>query len=573
MEIINNPDLYHIIQNNVRGGYTSVVRRFVRANNIHTNPLFDPKNDRSTYLSYLDFNSLYPTVMQDKLPCGDIRKLDEVEMQSFLSTKLIDHESNGDYGYLILCDTEAVSREVIEKTDDLPLIIRKHHIREQDLSPLTRQWYREEKRKVPSNNFKLIGTHAAQEKMLFALPLLKLLIKLGLVVKKVHAIYTFKQEKFLAGFIEDNINARKNATCPIRKNAIKCISNSIFGRFLMNVAKYNENIDTVTNRDTFLKLARSPYFKRAVSLNDDRVVVVRHKKYSKVNHPNYIGYYILELSKLQLYHFYYNVMKANYGDRVKLVYCDTDSLITEIETDDLLREYSHGPLKGHIDTSNFQVCHPLYSTENKGKLGLLKSEVGERVIAEFVGVRPKCYSIVLADGDRVSSAKGVPKEIKKKITHQQYKDALFESEPYIFDYQGFTVRKGRMCTVKYPKRGISQVEDKRFYISTCHSRSYGHPENSTVVEEEETHTVALSSNENQEERAVTEARLAEVMGGQEDCEMEEELYELWGERDVLAEQYFPATTTRDDDMLMQAAEEEEVNQMLASIPMLDDDSE
>ena len=115
------------------------------------------------------------------------------------------------------------------------------------------------------------------------------------------------------------------------------------------------------------------------------------------------------------------------------------------------------------------------------------------------------------------------------------------------------------------------VEDKRFYISTLESRSYGHPDNSTgVVEEEEEAQITVSSpEENLEERGVTEAGLAQVMGGQEDNPMEEETYELWGERDVLTEQYFPSKTQVEveDDMLMLAAEEEEINQMLASIPL------
>ena len=212
---------------------------------------------------------------------------------------------------------------------------------------------------------------------------------------------------------------------------------------------------------------------------------------------------------------------------------------------------------------------------------MLKSEVGERVIAEFVGVRPKCYSIVLADGERVSSAKGVPRAIKKKIAHHQYKDALFQKETYTFDYRGFTVRNGRMSTVKYPKRGISIVEDKRYYISTLESRSYGHPDNSTggetgeqeeEEEEEEAQIMALSG----KERGEAEASLVRVMGGQEDCAMEEETYELWGERDMLAEQYFPTKTqiAMEDNMLMLATEEEEINQMFASIPleyMVEDD--
>ena len=80
------------------------------------------------------------------------------------------------------------------------------------------------------------------------------------------------------------------------------------------------------------------------------------------------------------------------------------------------------------------------------------------------------------------------------------------------------------------------VEDKRYYISTLESRSYGHPDNSTGVEAgEEAQIMALSSDES-DERDVTEARLSRVMGEQEVSGMEEETLELWGVRDVLAEQ-------------------------------------
>ena len=63
------------------------------------------------------------------------------------------------------------------------------------------------------------------------------------------------------------------------------------------------------------------------------------------------------------------------------------------------------------------------------------------------------------------------------------------------------------------------------------------------------------------------------MDEQEDTEMEEETYELWGERDRIVEQYFPSKIqiATEDDMLMLAAETEEINEMYASLPMEDDD--
>lgn len=110
--------------------YRSVVRRFVHANNIYTNPKFNPKQERSIYFSYLDFNILYPAdVMQEKLPSRDVRKVDKAEMQSVLCRGFFNQTiEGGNFEYLIMCDTEAVQREVIDKTYDLPLIIRKHNI-------------------------------------------------------------------------------------------------------------------------------------------------------------------------------------------------------------------------------------------------------------------------------------------------------------------------------------------------------------------------------------------------------------------------------------------------------------
>ena len=51
----------------------------------------------------------------------------------------------------------------------------------------------------------------------------------------------------------------------------------------------------------------------------------------KLNKPIYIGVCILELSKLHMYQYYYDVMNNEY-DKNKLLYTDTDSFIFHIET-------------------------------------------------------------------------------------------------------------------------------------------------------------------------------------------------------------------------------------------------
>ena len=66
-----------------------------------------------------------------------------------------------------------------------------------------------------------------------------------------------------------------------------------------------------------------------------------------------------------------------------------------------------GALKEHMDLSNFPTDHHLYNEENKGKVGLLKSETGDNPISEVICLAPKCYSALLDDGAVKTQLKGL----------------------------------------------------------------------------------------------------------------------------------------------------------------------
>ena len=171
--------------------------------------------------------------------------------------------------------------------------------------------------------------------------------------------------------------------------------------------------------DKLRRLLASPSFARANIFVDDLAAVEVHKSRLVLNRPVYVGMSILDLSKTLMYDFYYGQLKVQYGDRCQLLYTDTDSLLLEIQTEDVYRDmFAHA---GLYDTSDYPREHPLHSVENKKVLGKMTDECAGRPIAEYIGLRPKMYSILESNGNNTKKAKGVRKYVvKKHIRHKQY---------------------------------------------------------------------------------------------------------------------------------------------------------
>ena len=144
LDSISDPNLFHIININIQGGFCSVGQRHVIANNKDTNPNFDSNTMKSNYLLYDDFNSLYPTVMsQSKLPMGDFVELNGEELEDFKNQVLTEIDVEGDTGYYIYCNIKPISPGVIEKTDSYPLIISPVNIQNHHLSDFSKDLLRE----------------------------------------------------------------------------------------------------------------------------------------------------------------------------------------------------------------------------------------------------------------------------------------------------------------------------------------------------------------------------------------------------------------------------------------------
>ena len=143
-----------------------------------------------------------------------------------------------------------------------------------------------------------------------------------------------------------------------------------------------------------------------------------------MNKPVYLGISIIDLSKILMYEFWYDYIKPKYGEKAKLRYLDTDSIIAYIKTDDIYKDIVED-FETRFDTSNYKLDRPLPERKNKTVIGLRKDESGRKVMTIFVGLRPKTYIYVIGDNKADKKAKGTKKcVIKRKLKFESYKNCL-----------------------------------------------------------------------------------------------------------------------------------------------------
>ena len=147
----------------------------------------------------------------------------------------------------------------------------------------------------------------------------------------------------------------------------------------------------------------------------------------KMNKPVYLGLPILEISKILMYEFWYDYMKPKYSDNVKLCYIDNDSLIMHIKTEDFYKGIADDVEK-RFDTSNYECDRSLPTGKNKNVTGLMKDELGGKIMTEFVALRPKTYSYLTDDCKEDKKAKGTKKcVIKRRLKFNDYEDCLLNN--------------------------------------------------------------------------------------------------------------------------------------------------
>ena len=158
-----------------------------------------------------------------------------------------------------------------------------------------------------------------------------------------------------------------------------------------------------------------------------------------------------------MYEFWYDCMKPKYGNNVKLCYMDMDNFIMNIKTNAFYEDIAND-VENRFDTSNYEVNRPLLMGKNKKVIGLMKDELGGKIITEFVSLRPKTYSYLTDDGKEDKKAKGTKKcVIEKMIKFNDYKECLLNDEVIFKSQQRFKIALNKIA--------LSNNDDKRIVSS------------------------------------------------------------------------------------------------------------
>ena len=119
----------------------------------------------------------------------------------------------------------------------------------------------------------------------------------------------------------------------------------------------------------------------------------------KVPVDSYIDKNGEEKDKIVMYEFHYDYMVPKYGlEKLKLCYMNTDSLVYDIKTEDFYEDIAND-VEARFDTSGHSKTEfrPLPIGLNKKVIGLMKDELGGKIMTEFVVLRPKLYSYIFED--------------------------------------------------------------------------------------------------------------------------------------------------------------------------------
>ena len=401
--------------------------------------------------------------MSESLPYDEIKFDNNVNLEDILKTP-----DDSDIGYFVEVDL-TYPDNIKQKTKNFPFAPENKKI-----NPDTFNDYMKE---IKPDNYtstkKLICDWSAKKNYLVHYRMLKFYIRHGMIIDKVHNIISFKQNKWLEKNISFNTQKRNKAKNDFEKDFYNLLNNAFYGKTMENVRNRLK-----------IKFIKKDDYREIIKQQSKLTFNGIHKSYNNcdsytfeenevlMDNPIYLGFSVLELSKLLMYETYYDKLQPCFGqENIKLHYMDCDSFVLSIETENIINKLKN--LGYLFDFSNLDKNHELFSNKNKKVFGKIKIETPENIwIDEFVALRSKCYAFKCGNVSK-NKLKGVSKSQSKNIKFEEYKKSLFGRE-YQQECDNYILRSfnHEMVFQKVKKSTLSIFDDKRCYINNIESKPW-----------------------------------------------------------------------------------------------------
>ena len=242
----------------------------------------------------------------------------------------------------------------------------------------------------------------------------------------------------------------------------KILMNSLFGVMMTRVQNFKD-FKIVTKEEDVHKLTIKANFITRNNINENLSIVEMNKMSVTYSYPILIGSIILQNSKVHMYNYLYKIYPKIFGDNLKILYMDTDSIYSKL----------------NINYEKYLEILENYKDLFSKNLGGMTPENLYNQIKEGIFLSSKSYSYIcekdiLDNKNKIKSnilhTKGISNRYSQQyIDHNLFKETLLNNnKPKKIKFNTISVRKQKNITKQIEKKNIEFLNDKR-YIENINS--------------------------------------------------------------------------------------------------------